>query len=262
MLTPAQPIRGLLFDLDGTLYQGNAPIPGAVETLRELRYRGLLCRFVTNTTRYPRRELAARLARMGIEVRAEEILTAPAAAAALLRARGVRRLQLLVAAAAREEFAGFELVDDGPEAVVVGDLGAAWTFPLLNQAFRNVLAGADLYALQRNRYWLTEGGLALDGGPFVVALEYATGKPATLAGKPSRELYTTALALLGLPASEVAMVGDDREGDVLGAKALGMMGIAVRTGKYRPEDEESLRAAADLVIDSVADLPGLLDSLA
>jgi HAD superfamily hydrolase (TIGR01458 family) len=264
MSTLPQPIRGLLFDLDGTLYQakaqGEAPIPGAIETLRELRRRGLPCLFVTNTTRFPRRELAARLARMGIAAHAEEILTAPAAAAALLRARGVCRLQLLVAAATREEFTGFELVDEGAEAVVVGDLGAAWTFPLLNQAFRNVLGGAELYALQRNRYWLTEGGLALDGGPFVVALEYATGKSATLTGKPSRELYSAALAMLGLPAAEVAMVGDDREGDVLGAKALGMMGIAVRTGKYRPEDEESLRAAADVVIDSVAELPALLMS--
>ena len=249
-----RPVRGCLFDLDGTLYQGDQPVPGATRALDSLRRAGLPLRFVTNTTRFPRAALADRLAQMGFEARPEEILTGPSAAADLLRERGLRRIQLLVAPATFADFEGFEPVAEDPEAVVVGDLGEGWTFPILNQAFRNVLAGAELIALQRNRYWRTEGGLALDGGPFVVALEFATGKAATLAGKPSRSFYEAALRSLGVPAEEVAMFGDDLEGDVLGAKALGMMGVAVKTGKYRPEDEERLQRAADAVIDSVAEL--------
>jgi len=251
-----RPLRGCLFDLDGTLYQGDEPVPGAVEALAQLRRRGIPIRYVTNTTRFPRSTLAARLGRMGFEAHPSEILSGPSAAAALLRERALRRVQLLVAPATLEDFEGFEVTSENPDAVVVGDLGEGWTFPILNQAFRNVLEGAELFALQRNRYWLTEGGLALDGGPFVVALEFATRKTATLAGKPSPRFYGAALRELGLPADNVVMFGDDLEGDVLGAKALGMMGVAVRTGKYRPEDEGRLRREADAVIGSVGMLAG------
>jgi phospholysine phosphohistidine inorganic pyrophosphate phosphatase len=113
---------------------------------------------------------------MGIPARPEEILSAPAAAARWLRDRGVRRVQLLLAEATFEEFAGLQIVDRAPEAVVVGDLGEAWTFPLLNHAFRNLLDGAELLAIQRNRYWQTDGGLSLDAGPFVAASNTAAAR--------------------------------------------------------------------------------------
>jgi len=113
------------------------------------------------------------------------------------------------------------------------------------------MAGPGLLAIQRNRYWQTAGGLSLDAGPFVAALEYATGKTATLAGKPSPAFFAAAARELGLSPGRIAVIGDDLEGDVLGAREAGMIGVAVRTGKYRPADEERIRAAADLVIDSL-----------
>jgi HAD superfamily hydrolase (TIGR01458 family) len=250
--------RGFLFDLDGTVYQEDEAIPGAAEALDELRRRGIPFRFTTNTTRRPRTTLAERLRAMGIAADPQEILSAPAAAARWLRERGVRRVQLLLAEASFEEFAGFEIVDRAPEAVVVGDLGEAWTFPILNQAFRNLLDGAELLAIQRNRYWHTEGGLSLDAGPFVAALEYGSGKTATLAGKPSPVFFEAAAKELNLPPERIAVVGDDLESDVAGARAAGMVGVAVRTGKYRPQDEERARQAADLVLDSMAEIPTAL----
>ncbi len=246
---------GILFDLDGTIYQEGRAIPGAVEALEALRRRGLPFRFTTNTTRRPRAALAARLREMGIPARPEEILSAPAAAAHWLRDRGIRRAQLLLAEATFEEFAGLEIVDRAPEVVVVGDLGEGWTFPVLNQAFRNLMEGADLLALQRNRYWHTGGALSLDGGPFVAALEHGSGKTATLVGKPSPAFFAAAARELGLPPERIAVVGDDLESDVAGARAAGMLGVAVRTGKYRPQDEERARQAADVVLDSIAEVP-------
>lgn len=245
---------GILFDLDGTVYQEGRAIPGAAEALESLRRRGLPFRFTTNTTRRPRAALAARLREMGIPAQAEEILSAPAAAARWLRDRGVRRAQLLLAEATFEEFSGLEIVDRAPEVVVVGDLGEGWTFPLLNQAFRNLMDGAELLAIQRNRYWHTDGGLSLDAGPFVAALEYGSGKTATLVGKPSPAFFAAAARELRLPPERIAVVGDDLESDVAGARAAGMLGIAVRTGKYRPQDEERARQAADEVLDSIADI--------
>ena len=255
MSEPNRRVEGILFDLDGTVYQEGRAIPGAAEALETLRRRGLPFRFTTNTTRRPRAVLAARLSEMGIPARPEEILSAPAAAARWLRDRGVRSVQLLLAEATFEEFLGLEIVDRSPDVVVVGDLGEGWTFPLLNQAFRNLMDGADLLAIQRNRYWHTDGGLSLDAGPFVAALEYGSGKTATLVGKPSPAFFTAAAGELGLPPERIAVVGDDLESDVAGARAAGMIGVAVRTGKYRPQDEERARQAADGVLDSIAEVP-------
>jgi HAD superfamily hydrolase (TIGR01458 family) len=246
---------GILFDLDGTVYQEGRAIPGAAAALETLRRRGLPFRFTTNTTRRPRAALAARLREMGIPARPEEILSAPAAAARWLRDRGIRRAQILLAEATFEEFSGLEIVDRAPEVVVVGDLGEGWTFPLLNQAFRNLMDGAGLLAIQRNRYWHTDGGLSLDAGPFVAALEYGSGKTATLVGKPSPAFFAAAARDLGLPPERIAVVGDDLESDVAGARAAGMLGVAVRTGKYRPQDEARTRQAADVVLDSIAEVP-------
>jgi HAD superfamily hydrolase (TIGR01458 family) len=115
------------------------------------------------------------------------------------------------------------------------------------------MQGAKLLALQKNRYWQTDVGLSLDAGPFVAALEYASGKRASVVGKPERDFFRLALEDLRLEANEVAMVGDDVEADVIGAKRAGLMGIQVRTGKWRADTRK-----ADLVIDSIADLPGVV----
>lgn len=254
-------IAGLLLDLDGTIYQEGRAIPGASEALAELRRRGIPFRFTTNTTRRPRIALAERLRGMGIAAESGEVLSAPAAAARFLRDRGARSVQLLLAQATWGEFEGLEVVDRAPEYVVVGDLGEEWTFSLLDQAFRNLMGGAELLAIQRNRYWKTEGGLSLDAGPFVAALEYGSGKTATLVGKPSRAFFEAAAAELGLPFDRIAVVGDDLESDVAGARDAGMVGVAVRTGKYRPQDEERAQRAADVVLDSIAELPEWLRPL-
>lgn len=244
-------IQGCLIDLDGTVYQEGAAIPGAADAIAALRRAQVPFRFATNTTRLPRTALADRLRSLGIPAEPGEILSAPSAAANWLRSNGARRVRLLLARASWQEFEGLEVDDDSPEYVVVGDPGRDWTFDVLDSAFRNLMDGAELLAIQRNRYWHTEGRLSLDGGPFVAALEYAASKTATLLGKPSRAFYEAAARELGLSPERIAVIGDDLEGDVLGPKEIGMIGVAVRTGKYRPGDEERIRAAADLVIDSL-----------
>jgi HAD superfamily hydrolase (TIGR01458 family) len=147
------------------------------------------------------------------------------------------------------------LTDDHPDYVLVGDLGEDFTYARLNPAFRHLMDGAELLALQKNRYWQTDVGLSLDAGPFVAALEFASGKKASVVGKPEREFFRLALEDIGLEAGQVAMVGDDAEADVAGAKRAGLVGIQVRTGKWRADAGE-----ADLVIDSVADLPRVMEA--
>ena len=257
-MTTSLSADGCLLDLDGTVYLDDELIAGAAEAIAALRAAGVPFRFATNTTRKPRSALAEKLCGLGIETLPDEVITAPSAAAHWLRHRGARRVSLLVAEASFEEFSDFELDDEGPEYVLVGDLGPGWTFEVLNRAFRALHQGAELVAIQRNRYWRERGRLTLDAGAFVAALEYAAGKKARLVGKPSPGYFASAVAELGLPPDRVVMVGDDLEADAEGAIAAGLMGVALRTGKYTPDTEARAREVSTAVLDSLAELPGWL----
>lgn len=250
---PLADIAAVLFDLDGTLYTAQGPIPGAAEVLAALRAHRIPVRFVTNTTTRSRRALAERLREMGIAAAPEEIYSPPWAAGRFLREQGARAY-LLVPEGALEDFAGVPVDAEAPDAVVVGDLGEGWTFERLNRAFRLIHErGARLIGLGRTRYWQAADGLRLDVGPFVAALEAATGQPALILGKPDPAFFRMVLADLGLPPERVAMVGDDIEVDVGGAQAVGMRGILVQTGKFRPADRQG-PVRPDAVLESVADL--------
>lgn len=244
-------LAGLLVDLDGTLYVGDEPVTGAREALQEITASGIALRYVTNTTRKPRRAVRDHLRFLGFEVAEAEIFTPAVAAAGLI---GDGRCHPLVDDSLREDLAGVALTDEDPDYVLVGDLGEGFTYRRLDAAFRALMGGAELVALQKNRYWRKPDGLSLDAGPFVAALEYASGKTATVVGKPEGAFFRLALNSLGLEPSEAAMVGDDAESDVAGARAAGLVGIQVKTGKYGA----GTATKSDLTLDSVADLPRAL----
>ena len=261
MPEPPSPVAYLL-DLDGTLYAGGAAVPGAPETLRRLRRGGVPFRLVTNTTSRSRSVLVDRMRGYGFAVEPEEVFTATLAGAALAREAGHGILAPFLPEPALEDLAGFELVGGTsgraggrPEAVLLGDLGEGWTYAALQEAFEHVMGGAAVIALSRDRYWQRGDRLALDAGPFVRALEYATGVEARVAGKPSSAFYAAALASLGLrPSAGAAMVGDDLWSDVEGAQRAGLQGWLVRTGKFREETLRDAGVTPDRVLSSVAAL--------
>jgi phospholysine phosphohistidine inorganic pyrophosphate phosphatase len=259
----------LLIDLDGTLYTNDGAIPGAVSAIDELRRSGRPLRFVTNTTRRSRRALVERLRSYGFAVEAAEVFTSVLAGARLLHERGIRCVAPFVAEPTLEDLAEFDLTGGTtrsgasgsrpasgvPEAVIVGDLGNTWTPTLLNEAFRDVLDGALLVALQKDRYWLGATGLELDAGPYVAALEYATGREALVCGKPNPAFYQGALATLGADASAPAvMVGDDLWADVAGAQQAGLQGWLVQTGKFRADVLQRSGVKPDRVLGSIAEI--------
>jgi phospholysine phosphohistidine inorganic pyrophosphate phosphatase len=255
-------IRAVLFDLDGTIYEHAVALPGAVEAVSTLRSRGLEVGFVTNTTSRSRRHLVERLRAMEIPVAESGVSSALVAGAAHLAERGHRRISAFVPDLALEDLAGFEITHDRPEAVVIGDLDDRWDFNLLNTAFNQLMQGAELVALSRDRYWQKEDGLVLDAGAFVAALEYASGRSASLTGKPAPGFYRAALGTLGPWALEhpdrVLMVGDDVWGDVEGAQRAGLRGCLVRTGKFRAEVLAASGVQPDLIVAAAADLPSAL----
>jgi HAD superfamily hydrolase (TIGR01458 family) len=251
-------VRALLIDLDGVLYVEDEPVPGARQAVDSLRRLPLTLRFVTNTTSRSRPSTLDKLRRLGFPLADDELVTPAALAVRHCLEAGRRRASLLMNHDVKGDFGELIEDDERPEAVIVGDLGRAFDYDVLNRAFRHVLAGAELVALQKNRYWRREDGLSLDVGPFVAALEYATGREAHVVGKPAPDFFGGILAEAGVEAAAAAMVGDDAETDVGGAMDAGLAGILVRTGKYR---EEAVRAAGiepTATVDSIADVPELL----
>lgn len=243
-------IRHVLLDLAGVIYDGDRPIPGAIDAVARLRDAGLGIRFLTNTTRTPRRDLLRRLHGMGLPIADEELFTPAQAACDWLAARRLSP-HLLVHPALLQDFAG--LPPGETEAVVVGDAAEGFTYDALNAAFRKLIEGTAFVALARNRSFKDDdGGLSLDTGAFVVALEYASRREAVLLGKPAPDFFRGALVSLGSDGKDVVMVGDDAEADVAGALAAGLgAALLVRTGKYRPGDELKAQPAPS---ETVADL--------
>ena len=251
-------IRGVLFDLDGTLYLGDEAIAGAPDAVEAARSRGIACRFVTNTSTKSAQTILEKMHALGFAAEAPEIFTPSTACVSFLREAGAPKVMLLLEPDAAEEFAEFERDEVAPDYVVVGDIGERWDYHVLNGAFRAVQNGAHLLAYHKSRYYRGAGGIRLDAGPFVAALEYAAGVEATVLGKPTQTFFSLALRSLDLPAAEVAMVGDDVENDVGGAQAAGMIGVLVKTGKHREEALQRSGVAPEFVLDSVAGLQALL----
>jgi HAD superfamily hydrolase (TIGR01458 family) len=251
-------IEGVLLDLSGVLYVGDAALPGAQAALERLRDAHLPIRFLTNVTRKPFDTILQRLQAMGFDIAPEELLTAPRAAREYIDSRGLRPY-LLIHPALEPEFADLDC--DSPNAVLLGDAEDRFDYAHLNRAFRVLMEGGSLLAMGNNHYFQDRDGLSLDIGPFVAALEYASGRQAVILGKPSADFYAVAVASLGCDPKHAVMVGDDALADVDGALAAGLQGILVRTGKYRAGDEEKIvHPGAQVVVDFVAAAESILSA--
>jgi HAD superfamily hydrolase (TIGR01458 family) len=255
-------IQGFLLDIDGVLHIDLSPLPGATETLRWLEQHNYRFCFVTNTTVFSRATLAKRLQVIGLPVRPEQLVTAPVATANYLRQHYPgKRCWLLSKGDTAEDFAGIELVKDKADVVVIGGAEELLSYETMNHAFRMLMNGADLLAMHTNSYWKTSTGLQLDSGPYVHALELASGKRATVLGKPNRAFFEQALLSLDVPAHAAVMVGDDLENDVQAAQQAGLRGVHVCTGKHGADSPLLARVQPDGVLASVGDLPGWLKNL-
>ncbi len=250
-------IQGFLIDIDGVLYVGESVIPGARETLQFLTDNHIPFLLVTNTTRRSRYGLHNFLQRMGFKIALEHIFSAPYAAAQWLKERNAERIYLFLRGDAYREFNDFKITHYQPQYVIIGDMGEDLTYQRLNQAFRMIMNGAKMVALQKNRFWRTPEGLSLDAGAIVAALEYATNKRAEVIGKPRKAFFKQALAQLNLKAHQVAIIGDDLEADIAGGARAGLVTIGVKTGKFREEDLASAQIKPDLLLDNIGQLPDL-----
>ena len=253
------PPTAALIDVDGVLHIDGDPIPGAVEAMARLREMNVTFRLLTNTTVRTRASLGTLLRDLGFDVTDDEIITAPVATAAYVRGKYPDQpAYAIVKPAVLADFDGVPLTDS-PDAqvVIVGGAEEHFTYPALNHAFRLLLNGAAFVAIHRNLWWQTTTGPALDAGTFVKGLEHATGRRATVVGKPAAPFFRAAFRSLGLPPSRIVMVGDTHRHDILPPMRLGATGALVQTGSFR--DADLAFGTPDHLLASVAELPGLFE---
>ncbi|MGN6798891.1 MAG: TIGR01458 family HAD-type hydrolase [Gaiellaceae bacterium] len=251
-----------LLDVDGVLHVSGAPIAGAAHAVRRLREGGHRIRFVSNSTTRSRAQLAEQLREMGIELDEEELQTTGSVAS---RALSGKRVLALTMPGILDDLEGLQLVGMNVDAVLIGgadegeETGRIFSYLNLNRAFHELGAGADLYCLHKNKWWQTADGARLDAGAFVAGLEYAADIEATVLGKPSTAYFAAALEALNAEPGLAWMVGDDLEGDCIGAQRHGMRTVLVRTGKFRPDEVERSAVQPDGIISSIAQLPEWLE---
>jgi HAD superfamily hydrolase (TIGR01458 family) len=251
-------IKLVMLDLDGTTYQRGKLIPGAIDTIENLKVNGFRKVFLTNTDSVPPSSVVSRLNRLGIPVEAHEVFSPPVAVANFLTRNRMEMSFFLVSETLKPYFAKFPQSDSDPKWVVVGDLAQKVNYQDLNQAFRCLHQGADLIAMNKGRWIDRSDGVHLDTGPFVALLEFASRKTARIMGKPSVDYMTEVMDLCNVSPQECVMIGDDVEIDIRGAHEIGASSILVRTGAYNQQILNDSPWKPDRIIDSIAELTHVL----
>lgn len=247
-------ISAILFDLDGVLFVGDEIIDGAVETIQYLKSKNIPLRFLTNTTTRSLDSLHEKIIKLNLPIEKNELFAPPKIAARYLKKFDNPKLLLILEEDTKLEFSEYEINDTNPDFIVLGHYGNRWNYDLMNRLFKIVMNGSKILALHKGRYWLTEEGLTLDIGAFVVGLEHASSQKAIVVGKPSKTFFKIALDDMNIAPENAVMIGDDIINDIEGAQKAGIKGILVKTGKYQQEAIDISSVTPDMIIDSVKEL--------
>jgi NagD protein len=248
--------RGFLIDMDGVIYRGSNLIPGSETFIHRLRAEQIPFLFLTNNSQRTRRDVAAKLNRLGIDVEEQHIFTCAMATARFLASQKPRGTAYVIGEGGLLQALhqnGYAIVDHAPDYVVVGE-GRTMTLESLEAAVRLILAGAKLIATNLDPNCPTHHGTRPGCGATVAYLETATGAKCFSVGKPSPVMMRAARKELGLAASETIMIGDTMETDILGGVQMGYRTVLVLTGSTRREDLARFAYRPDKVIGSIAEL--------
>jgi HAD superfamily hydrolase (TIGR01458 family) len=253
-------IRGIIFDVDGVLeYQGR-PYPEATETVAALRARGLVLRFLTNSTLKSRASAAERLRQKGFDIRDEEMFTASYATSCYLREHPCGPCWVLLAREGREEFADIPQDEEHPACIVIGDYRDQFTFQNLNKAYRLLLGGARLVGMIGELVDASLGQPELNVGSWVRMLEAASGVPAMIIGKPYPYAINLVLETMDVSRDTILMVGDRVMSDILGARSMGLQSLLLKTGEFNPADLNG-QIQPDFFLNSIAEMIPSLQNL-
>ncbi|MHA1460469.1 MAG: HAD-IIA family hydrolase [Promethearchaeota archaeon] len=255
-------IKGILSDIDGTLYFKGAPIPGAIETINKLRKKGIKLLFFTNTDSKTPKNIYKLLIEYGFQLNKGEIYTPIIALKEFLSDKFDKKIYLVATEEVKAEFQDFHQIkgDEVPDFVIISDFHDNWDVNRLNNAFKYVIKhNARLLGTQGNKYYLDSNGEpVIDTGSFVQMIATAADVKPTIFGKPSKEYFMQALKKLDLAANRTVVIGDDIESDIQGAHNANLRGILVKTGKgqfYKASKEDVIPYK---IIDSINSILELL----
>jgi 4-nitrophenyl phosphatase len=258
------PVRGLVVDLDGTVYRGDDAIPGAVDALRRARDRGLRVCFCSNNPTKTPAEYVDRLAGFGLDVDESMVVPASTVTRDYLRAHHPEAPTHLVGSESLGAYlraVGQRLVADPREAsVFVSSWDETFDYGTLSAALDGIDGGTTFLGTDPDRTVPTGTGLMPGSGAITGAIARTVGRePDRVLGKPSTEAAETVLDRLDLPAAACLVVGDRLNTDLAMGARHGMRTALVRTGVADRADVPESEVDPDHVLDSLADLPAALD---
>lgn len=273
-LSMTLPIDGFVFDLDGTVYLGEAALPGAVEGIAALRRRGKRVLFVSNKPLEPRQSYAAKLTRLGIPAAPEDVITSgyvlgrhlaqthPSLRYYVIGEENLRNELRSHGLTVLDELAEqdpLEVIDpSGIDAVVVA-FDRTLDYRKLNTAYQALLRGARFFATNADKACPMPGGAIPDAGGTLAALEHMTGRRLELlAGKPSPLILQTAVQVLGLTPERCLMTGDRLETDILMGQQAGMSTAVTLTGVATRADVAAMPVPPTLVVANIGEIPALI----
>lgn len=255
--------EGAVLDLDGTIYRGEAAIPGAVAAVERLWQAHVETVFFSNNPTKSREAYASRLRGFGLEATPERILSSGTVSRRFLTAEHDDDSIFLigdVSLATDLRSAGLHLVEDPTEADV---LLASWTadfdFEDMLSGYRALAAGATFYGTDPDRLVPATEGMVPGSGSIINAVGGTVDRmPERILGKPSAEAQRAALETLGVAPEQCFVVGDRLNTDVELGKRAGMTTVLVRTGITGASDLDASDVEPDHVLDSMADVPDAL----
>ncbi|MDP2904449.1 MAG: HAD-IIA family hydrolase [Methylovulum sp.] len=250
-MEPFSNIRALIIDMDGVLWHGDQPIPGLTDFFQTLRDQQRSFILATNNASLTPEQYVIKLAKMGVTVTQNEILTSGIATALYLSEHedpATTRVFVIGEDGAKQPLIerGFTLTDlyevngsktpsKGADIVVCGK-DQTLTWDKLATATLNIRAGAKFIGTNADTTLPTEHGITHGNGAILAALQVATGVTPTIIGKPEPIIYQQAMALLDTDTSETIAIGDRLETDILGAVRTGIRSIMVLTGVSTEDD--------------------------
>ncbi|TXT60722.1 MAG: hypothetical protein BAJALOKI2v1_80014 [Promethearchaeota archaeon] len=252
-------IKGLLIDINGTLYFKDEIIPNSIETIQRLEELGVSLIYLTNTDSKTPYQVWKTLKKFTFPIKQRQVFTPIIALKRYLKQYPKKKSYFILSKQVEKEFEEFPRVKESeiPDFVVLGDFRDDWDIHRLNKGFKYILNGARLLGTQGNKYFLdNKGEPVLDTGAFTSMIANIAKIEPKIFGKPAKSYFELALNALQLRNDQVLLIGDDIESDIKGAINAGIQSILVKTGKAESFKQISPNARDFIIIDS---FPHILD---
>jgi 4-nitrophenyl phosphatase len=253
-------IKGLLIDLDGTLYHGHTMIPGADLLIKALREAGIPFLFVTNNSSRTAASVAAHLSGMGIDAKAEEVCTSSMAAARYIAEESPGATVAILGEEGLHVAcveAGLQIVTESPEYVVQG-IDRSFNYQSLTQASRWIMDGAKFVLTNPDLMLPSDDGILPGAGTIGAAIEAASGVSPVVIGKPESHLIKYATDLLHIQPGHAVVIGDNMRTDIAAGAKAGCRTVLVYTGLTNEGNLEHYKSITGITPDEIcADLTEL-----